>query len=219
MESLHAIDIINLILKVVGIAITLGVAKWINEKYKHFKINRDTARQLHNDQIREIFQLIKDVKSELCEQLLIIKKEVMPNGGSSMNDNVTRIANHLNTIDVSIVDIKRVQRNNREIMGLASWESDNIGRVTYVSIALCDLVGHPSSELMDDSWVGFIIPEDRKRVIDEWRESVERASEFNSIYTYKKADGSLQKVKGVAIHNKNSEGKVISSLGRLNATE
>ena len=118
-------------------------------------------------------------------------------------------------MSLGLVDLKIGLRNSLEILDVATWKSDGEGRVIEVSVGLCELLGAAEHDLLDSSWIGLVVPEDRERIFDAWLMSVKTASSYDEEYTYKKPDGSFQKVRGVAIHNKNTKGKITGSLGRL----
>lgn len=197
-------DIIELALKLIGLLVTLGLFKWAKDKYIHFKKNRDTFRLLQTQQM-DIF--IKKLSS--------IKAQVNPNGGKSLNDKITFMSSQMEEFTVVLNDLKIGQRNNREIMDVAAWESDKEGRTFYVSQSLCEMLGMSQDDLLDFSWTGMIVAADRDRITKRWFESIRTASPFDEEYIYQKPDGYFQKVQGIAIHNKGKDGKVITSLGRL----
>jgi PAS domain S-box-containing protein len=200
----QTLEIIKLILEVIAILISIGILKWAQSKYNHFRNNRETFRNLEIEQNKELMKQIKDIKDE-----------VKPNGGLSLNDKVTDIGKHLVTIDAQLVDLKIGQRNSLDLMDIAYWESDSQGRVTYVSVAMCEILGCTQIDILDSSWMGLIDHQDRERVIKEWADSVKYASEFNCTYNYKRPDGYFQKVQAIAIHHKNEKGVVEHTKGKI----
>lgn len=201
---MQTLDIIKVIVSVLSLLATVGLFAWAKKRFEHYRKNRDTARSMQTE-----------ILGRVIEDLKVIKHQVLPNGGSSLNDKVSDIASHLGEIDKTLVAMKLRQRNSSEILDVANWESDKDGRVEYVSTALCDLVGRTSASLMDFRWQAYIHPEDRDRITKEWSESIKSGGEFNSFYRYIKADGAVQKVRGKAIHNTDENGNVMNSLGRL----
>ena len=151
----------------------------------------------------------------VVKELQAIKKEFKTNGGSSLKDDIVRLSDGMKEVNIRLDGITVEQRINREIMEVANWESNSEGQVTYVSTALCEIIGCTQMDLLHNSWIGFVDAADRKRVVTEWRESIENASEYNCIYNFRKTDGMLQKVKAVAIHVKDEKGKVKETLGRI----
>lgn len=200
-KEMKTLDLIIKILELAIIPFFIWLFKWVNRKYEHFKKGREAVSNAQ-----------RETNLMLLSELKAIKDQVQPNGGKSLNDKITLMSIKF---EHSFEELKTGQRNTREIMDLAIWESDYEGRVNYVSIALCELIGCTQTDALDNSWIGLIDTQDRDRVVKEWTDSVRNASEFNSTYNYRKNDGSYQKVKAVAIHNKDERGKVANTLGRL----
>lgn len=201
---METLEVIKLVLEITSILITIGILRWAQKKYAHWKKGRDAVAVANTAMFKEF-----------SNKLESIVKEVKPNGGLSMNDKVTEIGKHLDTIDTQLVDLKIGQRNNLDLMDIAYWESDGEGRVTYVSVAMCEILGCTQIDILDSSWMGSIDLQDRDRVIKEWTESVKYASEFNCTYNYRRPDGFLQKVQSMAIHHKNSQGRVEHTKGKI----
>lgn len=153
--------------------------------------------------------------NKMLSDISEIKGQVFPNGGGSIVDMQNRIMAQIKAILQTVGTLSAGQRNILDIMEIPSWESDHEGRVTFVNNALCELIGATPADLMGNSWVGRVAYFNRDQVVREWRQSVENASDFNLPHSLKMADGKYQKVQPSVIHNKNEEGKVLNSLGRL----
>ena len=129
---------------------------------------------------------------------------------------VLLIVGRFGKIDVKLDDLKEGQRNTREILNVANWESDSNGRIIYVSSSLCEIIGCSADDLLDQSWIGLVAAKDRERVYNSWKRSVDTASYFNEDFTFRKTDGMFQSVNATGIHNKTASGEVASSLVRIN---
>ena len=202
--TLKKIEIAQLIITALVPIIMAAIIAFVKKKYKKYKESRNEFRNYQLAQNKLIFQKLDEIKSEF-----------RTNGGSTVKDDLMSLKDNLTHINTRLDSITIEQRINREIMDIANWESDSEGQIKYVSTALCDIIGCTQSELLDSSWVGFVDTADRKRVFDEWMESVKMASEFNTTFHYKKPNGTFQKVKAVAIHIKDNRGRVRESLGRV----
>lgn len=181
---------------------------WKTFGKKWYGLYRASRDQFRTDMLAEMKILKEDVK--------LVKAQVFPDGGFSMNDDIKDIKKHLTEQDVKLLKLEIGQKASWEILDIPTWESDENGDVIFVSIGLCELLGYTHDDLLGRSWAGLLIDEDRDRIVKKWLDSVATASHFNETYTYKKSDGSLQKVNGIARHNKGRNGKVINSFGRLN---
>lgn len=156
--------------------------------------------------IKPAMKEAKAKKRKLYDMVTKIHHEINYNNGSSIKDAITRIESRIGRLE----DNQRIVMN---VQNVAFWESDADGLVTYVSPALCKLVGRSESEIMGNNWVSCI---EDKWVFDEWQKSVENNIPFDEEYNYRKPDGSLVKVWGLAFH-KVDHGKLIGSLGKLEA--
>ena len=79
------------------------------------------------------------------------------------------------------------------------------------------MVGCQREDLMHNSWKYLVSDDEADSIFKKWKNSVEAASEFNEQYNFKLKNrpGWFQKVEAEAIHNKDTRGIVISSMGRF----
>lgn len=200
------------ILEGVLIPFLIAFVWWIwRECKKFFKKWYSNYREAEN-QFRK-YQL--EQNDVVVKQLEEIKKEFKTNGGSSLKDDLAGLKKDMNNMKDQLISVVNSQRLNREVMGEANWESDREGLFKYVSTALCEIIGCSQVEMLDNSWIGFVDPEHRKRVMDEWTDSVKMASEFNMEFNYRRTDGSFQRVRATAVHIKDEKGHVKETLGRI----
>lgn len=200
---METLEIIKFSIVLLGSFLGIWARKWIITRWKHF---RDSRQAVNNAQNVINLQVVADLKT--------IKGQIFPNDGNSMFDKVTRIETKQKEIEGQVIDLKIRQRNSSEIQEAAIFESDHNGYLTYVSRVYCELVDNTENNILGNSWKGLIESTDRSRVVSEWNEAINTASEFTCEFNFKRGDGQLQAVKATAIHNK-SEGKVVASLGIL----
>lgn len=181
---------------------------------KWYNFYREAENQFRKYQLEQNDLVVK--------QLEEIKKEFRTNGGSSLKDDLVGMKKGLAGLKDDMKNMKdqlnsvvHSQRLNREVMGEANWESNSEGLVTYVSTALCEIIGCSQVEMLDNSWIGFVDPDDRKRVMEDWQESVKMASEYNTEFNYKRTDGTFQRVRAAAVHLKDEKGHVKETLGHV----
>jgi len=152
---------------------------------------------------------------KLHESIKEIRDQVLPNGGSSMNDIQKEMRETLDVVVLAVNSLSVGQRNFCDILDIASWESDAEGRVTYASMGLCELMNAHPEEIKGNSWVGLIADFDRDRIVKGWREAVANASDFRMEHSIEIDEGVYQRVKPIVIHNKDKTGRVLNSMGRL----
>lgn len=205
------LDEAHLLIEIVSgiVALAWGWWKWKGKKwYIHYTGNRNAWRTMMLDVQKNTNVKAKQLSDEIQE----LRKNFYPNGGSSLMDkvnlNTERIVKIEGTLDVLIDG----QRSTREMLGVMHWESDRNGKVVYVSYSLCELLGCTQEQVLGNSWIGLILQEDRRRVIENWKQSVENASFFKEQFTFKGCDDEKVLVKAMAIHNKDKNQGLISSL-------
>jgi len=158
-------------------------------------------------QKEEVYLMIKQIKSELTF-----------NGGGSIKDAVWDVRNGMAELNKRLDSIQQDQHVALNLQGLAFWISNEKGECVFASTNLCKLVGRTESEILGNNWIAWVIPEDKERVFEAWQFSIENKSPFDERYTFKKADGTLQEVWGLAFHKKIS-GIHHGTMGKLEAVK
>lgn len=153
-------------------------------------------------------------KKKLMQMVDSIHSELKFNGGTSIKDAIWDVKRQLVAIDTKLNGIKEDQHLAMNLQGIAFWVSNEKGECVYASTSLCKLVGRNESELMGNNWVAWLVPEDKERIFESWEFSVENKSAFDEYYTFKKADGTKQKVWGLAFHKK-INGIHAGTMGKL----
>lgn len=99
------------------------------------------------------------------EEVTSIRKEMHPNGGSSLRDQINRM-------DDRTADTHCLVRGIMKLDNQAMWVSDARGRIIDVNITLCRMVGRSVDEFLGASWLTIVAQHDRIRVSEEWRQAV-----------------------------------------------
>lgn len=163
----------------------------------------------YNQFIKPAIRETKEKKKKLYDMVSKIHHEMNFNNGGSIKDVVNRI-------EARIKNLENNQRVVMNVQNIAFWESNENGFVTYVSPALCKLVGRSESEILGNNWVSCIDPVEKESVFDAWKFSIENNTPFDQEYTYKKESGELVRVWGLAFHRVINN-KLVGSLGKLEA--
>lgn len=137
-----------------------------------------------------------------------VSKELKPNGGSSIKDQIKQIATDVKTICVE-----------RDATFLLSKEpmfkNDEHGYCILANNALCQLYGVFQEQLLGLGWLNYIIEEDKERIKEEWFNVIETGTEISSYYTIiNQVTDEEVPVKYRAIINKHN-GKIISAIGNV----
>ncbi|HNO70136.1 MAG TPA: PAS domain-containing protein [Bacteroidia bacterium] len=122
------------------------------------------------------------------ENIENILKELRPNGGSSLKDQLSRIENSVDLLDVKVAAVAIASN-------VGYWKSDSKGNAIEVGKSLCAILGRTESEIKGSNWVSSIHTSDRIAVKNEWDSSVRDNRNFEMNYRFVKPDGSIQKVK------------------------
>lgn len=122
------------------------------------------------------------------ENIDAILKELRPNGGSSLKDQISRIENNIDILDVKVAAVALATN-------VGYWKSDANGKAIEVGRSLCSILGRTEAEIKGSNWVSSIHTSDRIAVKNEWDSSVRDNRNFEMNYRFVKPDGSIQKVK------------------------
>lgn len=148
----------------------------------------------------------------ISEQLEKVSKELQPNGGGSIKDQIKQIANDIKTI--------RIERDATFYLAKEpSFKSDGKGHYTSINYSLTQLVGVSESELLGLGWLNYIALEDKDRIWEEWENIIESGKEISLFYGIKNPTTmEVIPIKCRAVINRDSD-EVISVIGTLEPTE
>jgi PAS domain S-box-containing protein len=142
-----------------------------------------------------IFTLNKNVKE--------ILKEVKPNSGTSIKDQVAKIEkqvfNDSNKINTICIRQKWILDNRPEPI----FECDTEGKCTWVNEKYCQLLKHDIDYFLGNGWKNGVHCEDLEMVEKEWDRALK--DKRSSISTYRMVDreGTVFEVKVTATRNDN----------------
>jgi PAS domain S-box-containing protein len=111
-----------------------------------------------------------------------ILAELRPNGGDSLRDSVNRIEHQQKGFEAFL----SAQLN---IQDVAIVRTDAAGKLTNVNRQYQRMMGYSLAEVMGEGWINCIHPEDRERVVDNWKDAVTAGREVSEDIKYLRADG------------------------------
>jgi len=111
-----------------------------------------------------------------------IKKELTPNGGTSLKDTVNKIAVAVDTLALQGTRMELRQQNILNSVAVPIFETDKNGECVFANKAYLDLIGRSMDEIKGPSWINMIHPEDRTKVQDEWDRAIEQKRNFELTY-------------------------------------
>ena len=66
---------------------------------------------------------------------------------------------------------------------------DAQGRAIYINKKCAELVGVPAEKALEFDWIPYLHPDDRERMVAEWKKAYENSSEFCLEYRWLHANG------------------------------
>lgn len=194
--------VVEVVKGILGSGLFILVFKWVKKMILQRR-QRLTADREERAQFRSVVQMMPSIMSTLDD----IKKEVKPNGGSSLRDSIDRIEslqskhNLINTAQLSVSNV-------------AYWESDNKGRFVVVSQAFCRLLAVSESEIKGSNWATMLHKEDKANVLREWADCIKFERSFSMEFRFVRPNKSVVKVEAKAYPLIN-KGQMIGIWGRV----
>jgi PAS domain-containing protein len=115
--------------------------------------------------------------------LLSIKDQVLPNGGGSLRDSVTRTEATVNLL------VGQVRARADAEDDVAELVCDASGSVEWLSRALMTWTQRTSDELKQFGWISSIHPDEREDVAAEWDRCIKHGRQFDSAFRLIDRDG------------------------------
>lgn len=169
--------------------------------------------------IQPVLKKEKKKKEEFYRKMDEMHAELKFNGGTTLKDVVFEIKGKVNNIENRMDDFDQNQKLAMNLQGIAFWVSDEKGECTYASPGLCKVMGRSESEILGSTWMGWLHPDDKDRIVKAWSFAIENKTPFDEIYTFKKANGKWQKVWGQAFPKIAKNNVFGGILGKLVAME
>lgn len=119
-----------------------------------------------------------EIRTTLAEVL----SEMRPNGGASMRDAIDRIDYKQGGFDAFL----NAQLN---IQNVAVVRTDAKGKLTNVNRQYQRMMGYSLAEVLGEGWINVIHPDNRDKIVDNWKDAVEAEREFSEDIKYLRVDG------------------------------
>lgn len=159
------------------------------------------------DKMNNVVAHVEDIVTKLDK----VSKELMPNGGGSIKDQVKQISEDIKTI---MIERDATFYLSKEPM----FKSDGNGYYSSVNHAMCQLCGVSENELLGLGWLNYIALEDKDRVWEEWENIMESGKEISLYYSVKNPlTMELMFVKCKAVINRKGN-HIVSVIGALENT-
>ena len=177
-----------------------GAIKVIKRMFVSLKIKREeSAKRI------AAMQTVIDDHARVLLTLDDIRKEIKPNGGSSLRDSIDRIENSIN-MSALMNDAQMTA------LGVAYWRADGRGRWEHVSQDLCRIVGVTETEMLGSNWLSLIHEDDREEVTLEWKAAVRGMRKATFECNLVRPSGRMIRVKAVASPLINAKTEIMHGL-------
>lgn len=93
--------------------------------------------------------------------------------------------------------------------------TDAAGKAVYLNDTCYVLTGLTPEQAAGDGWVTALDPEDRGRIVAEWRACFSEGREFRTEYRYRHRNGDVRWVSGRAVPLRDAKGRVTGFLGTV----
>ena len=91
--------------------------------------------------------------------------------------------------------------------------TDKQGECQFVNEYLCKMLDLSVPDAQGFGWVHSLHPDDRERIVEEWKNATHRKTFFSEEYRFQRPDGGVSWVSGTAVPRESEEGQVLEYLG------
>lgn len=148
----------------------------------------------------------------MAKKLDEVSKELQPNGGGSIKDQVKQIATD--------VKVMRIERDATFYLSKEPMiKTDGEGHCISANYAICSIFGIQQNEMLGLGWLNSIQESDRARVREEWENIIESGNELSTYFAVKNpTTDELIHLKYKAIINRDSKDHIVSIIGTVEKT-
>jgi PAS domain S-box-containing protein len=100
-----------------------------------------------------------------------------------------------------------------EVSPVGVFRADGTGSCVYANRRWCEMAGLAPGETLGLGWLDAVHPEDRRRVWDRWKRSVEAGLAFGAEFRFLRPDGATTWVYTQAVAEEGAGGQVIGWVG------
>jgi PAS domain S-box-containing protein len=112
-------------------------------------------------------------------------------------------------------DSERRYQTLTEVSPVGIFYADPQARCIYVNDRWCEIAGLSADEAAGTGWVRALHPDDRERVLDEWRRASEESRSLKSEYRLERSDGEIAWVFAQGVAEKANDGSVAGYVGTI----
>lgn len=117
--------------------------------------------------------------------------------------------------EISLQESERRYATLAQLSPVGIFRCDRDGNCTYVNDRWCEITGISSQEAMGMGWSSALYCQDRDRVIEEWKQSVENNVPFYSEYRFQRRNETISWVLGQVLPEIEQNERVVSYVGTI----
>ena len=117
-----------------------------------------------------------------------------------------------------ITDLKEIEDNYRYMIELhpqIPWVAAPDGRILDIGPQWFAVTGMTREELIENGWIEAVCPQQKSRILDAWKHSLDTGQRFDIEYRLRQADGSYAWYRDRGAARRNLEGKITHWYGML----
>jgi PAS domain S-box-containing protein len=167
----------------------------------------------------KIRKLSPGYKNSVALQNII--SELRPNGGASLKDAVTRLERGVEDNTRLLMIVRHKQKWFAETLGVAMFETDELGRCTFANEAYLELTGLSLEEVKSEGWRNVIEKGEMEEVFRDWDMCVLQGRDFHRstiYYNRKENTRRLVNIDAYVIHDYHEAG-VIGWIGYVHPVQ
>jgi PAS domain S-box-containing protein len=89
------------------------------------------------------------------------------------------------------------------------------GECSYVNKRWCEITGLEAEKALGTGWIRALHPEDRERILEEWRTAAQQGQLFKSVYRFLACDGRAIWVYGQIAEERSEAGEILGYVGMI----
>jgi PAS domain S-box-containing protein len=101
------------------------------------------------------------------------------------------------------------------VLPVGIFRTDAAGNLSYVNSQWSEIANLPTAQAVGNGWLKALHPEDRLRIIDQWRKCVEEQAPFKAEFRFQHSDGIVAWVYCQAVAERDSHGQVAGYVGTV----
>ncbi|MEQ1720723.1 MAG: EAL domain-containing protein [Nitrosomonas sp.] len=118
-------------------------------------------------------------------------------------------------IEKALRDNEQLFRSVAEVAPIGIFRADATGEYVYVNERWCEIADMCDEMVLGSAWINCVHPDDRERVIYEWRNTVQQQRQFVSEYRFQTQKQKIKWIVGRAQIERDRRGNVLGYVGTI----